>query len=383
MAVWVVIFFGLGMFPALAARLGLAATAVLGIGALTGMVSAMGLIMQPHAPAEAFRLLGFKRTPLVTVLAVIVVLVTVLSGKGTIHEMDRGSATGQVDSRKTMAEAFKAWSTDPGGCEVTVAGRRVRPMLLVAAEGGGIRAAYWTVRGLEAMGEYTCAGRSVLFSAGASGGSVGLTVARFSGTATDPGITRAVEAIQQMAGPGTLSEAADGTFIRDTFYGATGVPMPLLPSRTRAWQWADRARLIETGWQDAYQRPGRAWGDRSFLNDQDLSPATGHLILNSTDAKHVCRVWVSQIKPDPSAHDHYVSGRWLRPREQLRQGARPGGAYGRSLHYVWPICTRSQRGCWPVLPGRHQGGDGSAADRALSLRHTRRGDRTVPGSREG
>jgi hypothetical protein len=301
MAVWTVIFFGLGMFPALAEGLGLAATAVLGIGALTGMVSAMGLIMQPHAPAEAFRLLGFKRSPLVTVLAVIVVLVTVLSGKGTIHEMDRGSATGQVDSRKTMAEAFKVWSTDPGGCELMVAGRRVRPMLLVAAEGGGIRAAYWTVRGLEAMGEYTCAGRSVLFSAGASGGSVGLSVARFSGTATDPGITRAVEAIQQMAGPGTLSEAADGTFIRDTFYGATGVPLPLLPSDTLAWQWADRARLIETGWQDAYQRPGGPWGDRSFLNDQDLSPATGHLILNSTDAKHVCRVWVSQIKPDPSA----------------------------------------------------------------------------------
>jgi hypothetical protein len=301
MAAWVVIFFGLGIFPALAAGLGLAATAVLGIGSLTGMVSAMGLIMQPHAPAEAFRLLGFKRSPLVTVLAVIVVLVTVLSGKGTIHEMDRGSTTGQVDGRKTMVDAFTAWSIDPQGCDLTVAGRRVRPMLLVAAEGGGIRAAYWTVRGLEAMGEHTCAGRSVLFSAGASGGSVGLTVARFSGTAADPGITRAVEAIQQMAGPGTLSEAADGTFIRDTFYGATGVPLPLLPSHTLAWQWADRARLIETGWKAAYQRPGPAWGDRSFLNDQDLSPATGHLILNSTDAKHVCRVWVSQIKPDPSA----------------------------------------------------------------------------------
>jgi hypothetical protein len=301
MAGWVVIFFVLGMFPALAARLGLAATAVLGIGSLTGMVSAMGLIMQPHAPAEAFRVLGFKRTPLVTVLAVIVVLVTVLSGKGTIHEMDRGVPTGHDDARQTMDEAFRAWARDPGGCELTVAGRRVRPMLLVAAEGGGIRAAYWTVRGLEAIGEKTCAGRSVLFSSGASGGSVGLTVARFSGTAADPGITRAVEAIQQMAGPGTLSEAADGTFIRDTFYGATGVPMPRLPSQTLAWQWADRAQLIETGWKGAYQRPGPAWGDRSFLNDQDLSPATGHLILNSTDAKHVCRVWVSQIKPDPNA----------------------------------------------------------------------------------
>ena len=301
MIVWILFFFVLGLFPTLAARLGLAATAVLGIGSLTGIVSAMGLIVQPNAPAEAFRLLGFKRTPVVTVLAVILVLVMVLSGKGTIHEVDRGSASGQVDGRKTMAEAFQAWSTDPGGCEFTAAGRRVRPMLLVAAEGGGIRAAYWTVRGLEAMGEYTCAGRSVLFSAGASGGSVGLTVARFSGTATDPGITRAVEAIQQMAGPGTLSEAADGTFVRDTFYGATGVPMPLLPPRTRAWDWTDRARLIETGWKDAYQRPGPAWGDRPFLNDQDLSPATGHLILNSTDAKRVCRVWVSQIKPDPNA----------------------------------------------------------------------------------
>jgi hypothetical protein len=301
MAVWILIFFVLGLFPALAARLGLAATAVLGIGSLTGMVSAMGLIVQPNAPAEAFRLLGFKRTPVVTVLAVIVVLVMVLSGKGSIHEVDRGSATGQIDGRQTLAEAFQAWSTDSEGCEFTVAGRRVRPMLLVAAEGGGIRAAYWTVRGLEAIGEKTCAGRSVLFSAGASGGSVGLTVARFSGTATDPGITRAVEAVQQMAGPGTLSEAADGTFIRDTFYGATGVPMPLLPPRTRAWDWTDRARLIESGWKSAYQPPGPAWGDRPFLNDQDLSPATGHLILNSTDAKHVCRVWVSQIKPDPNA----------------------------------------------------------------------------------
>ena len=298
---WVVIFFVVGMFPGLAAELGLAATAVLGIGALTGMVSAMGLIMQPHAPAEAFRLLGFKRTPLVTVLAVIVVLVAVLSGKGTIHEMDRGLPAATADGRKTMVEAFRTWSSDPEGCELTVAGRRVRPMLLVAAEGGGIRAAYWTVRGLEAIGEKTCAGRSVLFSSGASGGSVGLTVARFSGTGTDPGTTRAVEAIQQMAGPATLSEAADGTFIRDTFYGATGVPMPRLPSQTLAWQWADRARLVETGWKDAYQRPGPAWGDRSFLNDQDLSPATGHLILNSTDAKHVCRVWVSQIKPEPPA----------------------------------------------------------------------------------
>ena len=63
MIVWILFFFVLGLFPTLAAWLGLAATAVLGIGSLTGIVSAMGLIVQPHAPAEAFRLLGFKGTP--------------------------------------------------------------------------------------------------------------------------------------------------------------------------------------------------------------------------------------------------------------------------------------------------------------------------------
>src|SRR4029453_1014573 len=97
---WIAVFFILGMFPSLAADLGLAATAVLGIGSLTGMVSALGLIMQPQAPAEVFRLFGFQRTPLVTVLVLILVLIAMLSGKGTIHEMDRGSATGQVDQRK-------------------------------------------------------------------------------------------------------------------------------------------------------------------------------------------------------------------------------------------------------------------------------------------
>ena len=59
-------------------------------------------------------------------------------------------------------------------------------MLLYAAEVGGIRAAYWTVRGLQAIADTTCGERSALFSAGASGGSVGLTVARFSGTADRP-----------------------------------------------------------------------------------------------------------------------------------------------------------------------------------------------------
>ena len=102
----------------------------------------------------------------------------------------------------------------------------VRPMLMIAAEGGGIRASYWTVRGLQAIADRTCGEYSTLFSGGASGGSVGLTVARFSGTAYDVGNREAVDAVKEMAESEILSRAADGTFVRDLLYGATGIPVP-------------------------------------------------------------------------------------------------------------------------------------------------------------
>ena len=97
-------------------------------------------------------------------------------------------------------------------------------MLLLAAEGGGIRAAYWTVQGLQAIEEDTCGEHSALFAAGASGGSVGLTVARFSGKDGQPDGTSAVKAVEGMADPGILAKAANGTFVRDILAGANGVP---------------------------------------------------------------------------------------------------------------------------------------------------------------
>jgi hypothetical protein len=43
---------------------------------------------------------------------------------------------------------------------------------------------------------------------------------------------------------------------------------------------------------------GTDWGDRDFLTPSgQLAPSTGQLILNSTDVKHTCRVWLSQVNP--------------------------------------------------------------------------------------
>lgn len=293
---------GLGMFlllavwPDFAGWIGVAATANLALGSMAVMLSAVALVIQDRPTAEAFRWVGLRRSPLVSMLVLTLVLVGIFGGKNSIHEVDRGTPT-TPGRRLTMAESFEAWLRTPTPCETTVKGQTVRPMLLIAAEGGGIRAAYWTVLGLHTLDEHSCGGRSALMSAGASGGSVGLTVARFSGTPDSPGSAAAVRAVEQMAAPGTLAQATDGTFVRDVLYGATGVPVHRVGQPDWS-EWKDRARLIEDGWANPEDQEGLDWGDRPFLTPAtELSPTTGELVLNSTDVKHSCRVWLSQLNP--------------------------------------------------------------------------------------
>ena len=242
-------------------------------------------------------MLRLKRSPLVTLLALTLVLVSLFGGQSSIHEVDRERPPRRSGRPADHAGVVRRLAGLARPVPIQVGGRQVRPMLLIAAEGGGIRAAYWTVRGLQAIDDTTCGERSALFSAGASGGSVGLTVARFSGTPTSPNSAGAVDAVKQMAAPQIFSRAADGTFVRDVVYGATGVPVQRY-AEPDPFTWKDRARLIEDGWADAPGAGGQDWGDRDYLTPSDeLSPATGELILNSSEVKDACRVWVSQVSP--------------------------------------------------------------------------------------
>ncbi len=288
----VAVFIAMGIFPRFAAWIGLSATATITLGALAGMVSAAGLVIQDRPVAEVFRLVGFRRTPLITLMVITVLLVSIAGGR-SIHDVDRGAtpALDAGDTRPTLTAAFENWYENAAQCEIQVGDYPVRPMLMIAAEGGGIRASYWTVRGLQAIADRTCGEYSTLFSGGASGGSVGLTVARFSGTAYDVGSREAVDAVKEMAESEILSRAADGTFVRDLLYGATGIPVPRA-AETGGWDWRDRGRLIEDGWVAS-----GGWGGQRYLgSSRALSPATGELILNSTSVKHNCRVWISQIQ---------------------------------------------------------------------------------------
>jgi len=305
------IFVGLAVLPGVAARLGVSAAAILSLSALIGIPAAAALLIQERPTAEAFRILGLRRTPLVSVLVITVLLAGLTAGGSTIHEVVDHPATSPAPTRPAVSDLVSDWLAQPG-CVVRVNGQAVRPMVMIAAEGGGIRAAYWTVKGLAAIQDGTggCGARSTLFSGGASGGSVGLTVARFSGTPSDPGADRAVEAVRTMAQPATLAQAVVGTFVRDPAYGATGIPVGtngIAPART----WADRARLIELGWDAS--AAGQPWGTRQFLADPaTLSPVTGPLVLNSSSVASECRAWVSQLnleQPAPSAGEQQCDRR--------------------------------------------------------------------------
>ena len=109
--VWVAIF-RLRRSAAPGGEVGLAATAVLGIGALDGMVSSVALLMQGHKPAEIFRLLHLSRSPYVTVLVLTLVVVGLASGQGTIHEVDLGRRDGSIRNRIDLSTAFARWYAD-------------------------------------------------------------------------------------------------------------------------------------------------------------------------------------------------------------------------------------------------------------------------------
>lgn len=182
-------------------------------------------------------------------------------------------------------------------------------MLFIAAEGGGIRAAYWTVSALQKIAQQSCAksgylAYATLFSGGASGGSVGLTVARFTEPVPNDDknalrMKKAVDAVSQMSSSGALAQGADGMFIRDLFYGATGVPLPQ-DGTEAGWTWIDRTRLIENAWAEPKPDSPQDWAGKSFLSADDKSPVPGHLILNSSTVRNQCRVWLSELQLTPA-----------------------------------------------------------------------------------
>lgn len=318
---------GLFVFLAIQPRgvanlLGALGVATLALGTLVVMLGITVAYLQDRQPPEVFQRRwipkyrsgqgwcreSFHATPVVTLLLIALVAATWVGKATDVHPIAVNNLTG-VDpdtqpDRPDMAAAFSAWRGQTNPCTVPAenglragvpARFTVRPMLLVAAEGGGIRAAYWTALALDRIGkagsakQAQCGRRSTLFSTGASGGAVGITVGRFS--------TDVLGDVKTMAGAKALSQAAVSLMTSDVLASAAGIRFATpATKRTPPSELLDRAGLMETQWEEDLPAlrtnylPNR-------ITDATAGDGTmtGQLILTSSAARDGCRALLSQI----------------------------------------------------------------------------------------
>ncbi|WP_120523199.1 hypothetical protein [Arthrobacter celericrescens] len=267
--------------------LGVSATAVLGIGCWALFFGAVVVWAQQRQPLEIFHRVGLRANPFLSLMAAALALGQVNGGGDAMH-VPRTDKPSAASERKAADVEFREWLKASTACDRTAGnGKTVRPMLLVAAEGGGIRAASWTTRVFGALAGSTCGKAATLLSSGVSGGSLGLALVtqyapRGGGAGTD--LATAAGAV---AAPDALSVSVGGALVPDLVAGGTGL---LLPNRSRGdFGWHDRAALMEHEWER--QAP--------LLNgpfDPGARGSAGAVLLNSTVTGSGCKLVISQLK---------------------------------------------------------------------------------------
>lgn len=256
--------------------LGVVATTVVALGAWAVLIGFFVVHLQNRRPLEIFRLFRLEANPILTLVAVVLVVVTASGGDPDVDAVR--TRPGTLPKSTDLQTLFDNWYADSGPCDERdlPGGITARPLLLVAASGGGIRAAVWTSQVMQTIGETTPCGPVVtLLSSGVSGGSVGLALTR----AENP-----VDAANSLAAPDALAMGVAGTLVGDLVAVTTGIRVPASGGE----EWRDRAGLIEGVWEEAAPRLAEPF-------DADVTGPAGALILNSTASDSSCRVLVGQV----------------------------------------------------------------------------------------
>lgn len=250
------------------------------LGLVVAVFGLLQWIAEKQEPVALAKVVGLKRTPWI----VLVVLVPLVAGS---LDTDVGYHAVTLEEDKppgeTLDTAFNRWYEDAVKCRD---GAEELPLLLVAAPGGGARAAYWTgqvMAGLQTKDK--CQGRSVFAASGVSGGSVGLAV--WSATADDEQ-TGARESLAALVGPEALSATVAAMLFRDLPRAFVGIhPYGV-----------DRAAVEQEVWSEKVA----GLGD-DFYTEPDDAGWRPLLMLNASDIATGCKVLVSQVEVHPKAPD--------------------------------------------------------------------------------
>lgn len=282
--------------------LGIVGSTTMILAAWSIVIGVVTIRLQYRMPLEVFRLMHLRADPVLVMLVLIPALLSQVAGAPNLHALEQDPAATSLTDRPTLTAAFQSWLGRTSSCDQTISTgtggtTTVRPLVIAASEGGGIRAATWTVDVFDKLkAASACARSDVFLSSGVSGGSVGL--AMFHGTGATAG---AAAEIDRVSDAKALGVAVTGAFVGDTLAATTGLRIPSLDDRngTTAWTWQDRSGLMQSVWRDAAPQFASPWDDKP-------GGPTGYAILNSTAAGYGCRVLVSQI--DLRAGDHSSTG---------------------------------------------------------------------------
>jgi hypothetical protein len=252
--------------------------------------------------------LGFgPNTPWLMLLIVTWGMASVLNTEGVYHDVRL--AAPEEPRYADLSEALDAWLAAQKDCPTAEDG--VIPLVLAAAPGGGIRAAYWTAAALDKVfaseaSPSDCAARRLFAVSGVSGGSVGATI--WSAARANGGAGK--EEVRLVAEDRGLAAATAGLLLRDILQPFTGI--------TRGWR--NRAALLEDGWATsasalrvrATSSPGTEDANTSepagpmrvdpgqLLSFNEVggprtNPWTPVLVLNASSVSDGCRVLLSNV----------------------------------------------------------------------------------------
>ena len=299
----------LAIDPAAARHWGSTGAATIAFSLYALVLGGLQRLARQGRPWRATQRLGFGvTTPWAFLLFVVWAVGSFLNGQPGYHqvallpERPAGETPASVTGRhESIDAAFTSWvaaneSADCGSASSPI------PLVMVAAPGGGIRAAYWTGTTLEALFPGACRDR-LFIASGTSGGAVGIAAWASATTAidTDGPDSSTTAAITAMSSDDPLAATVASLLLRD-------LPQPLTGLRAA---WSDRGSVLEARWvavtataaggADAggvFGRPGdpRPMGDLGATTD-GWAPI---VVLNSASVIDGCRALVTTLDAQPT-----------------------------------------------------------------------------------
>ncbi|WP_371680126.1 hypothetical protein [Streptomyces sp. NBC_01276] len=304
------------------------------LGVVLVLLNELQLWSERATPVAGFRALKLDRTPVFVLLIAWFLLGSLVDAKGHHQVRVREEAGAPVLVDVDLDTAFQRWAAancatvpSPADAAAGPGTKQPLPLVIVAASGGGIRAAYWTASVLDWLfppGPVTPAagasctpsdGRAPVFAvSGVSGGSLGSIswIARTSPDAPDGDPSH-----RKVFGQDHLSGALAWMAFVD------------LPRAFVGFPGKDRAAVLEQSWehrQKELEQPFYATWQPS--SDGSTTTWTPLALLNGAAAESGCRVLTSALQL--GAFDQPVGSTSCRQRpEESRQktrGPRPAQA---------------------------------------------------------